>query len=95
MTPKIYAFCHTIEGWQRGVLGVALAEDGAGLALHLSSNEGWSLYDMTAAPGKLEAYARHYPQGYDFVWLGYEPDLDEHPELAAALELNRQGEVQS
>lgn len=91
MTPKIYAFCYTFEGWQRDVFGVALAEDGAGLAEHLSSNEVWSKYDMTATPGKLEAYAKHYPDGYDLVWLGFEPPLDEHPELAAALELNRQG----
>jgi len=93
MTPKIYAFCYVMEGWD-DLAGFALAEDGTGLAEHISSDEQWSQYDMTATPAKREAYAKHYPDGYELIWLGCEPDIEQHAELKAALKLNQQDEAQ-
>jgi hypothetical protein len=87
VTPKIYAYCYGIEGWT-DVIGAAIAEDGAGLAVHLSSNEEWSRHDMQS-PAKAEHYAAYYPNGYELVWLGYRPDFATHPEFAAALRLNQ------
>lgn len=82
--PKIFAFCCNVEGWS-DMHGQAVAEDGTPLADHLSSNEDWSRYDMCESPSKHQVYAAHYPDGYDLVWLGHEPPLDQHPELKAAL----------
>lgn len=87
MTPKIYAFCYKMEGFEF-TAGAAVAEDGAGLAEHISSSEEWCRRDMQHA-AKREIYAAHYPDGYDLIWLGFEPDFVLNPEFAAALRLNQ------
>ncbi len=87
MTHKILLYTHDLPGCH-SVIGVALAEDGTGLAQHLSSNTNWARYDLTQ-PEHLTTYAAHYPTGYELVWLGHEPDADALPLLGAALQLNQ------
>lgn len=87
MTHKILLYTYTPADC-RGVIGVALAEDGTGLARHLSTSPNWARYDLTQ-PAHQATYAAHYPAGYELVWLGHEPDADALPALGAALQLNQ------
>lgn len=85
--PKIYVYCLPAPGWRPGdVIGYAVAEDGEGLASHLSSGEGYARHDMgITGTWKHDAYAAKYPDGYDLVWVD---DVDACPELLAAIEKN-------
>lgn len=67
LKPKVYAFINGPDGIG-GVMVVALAEDGESLAGHASSSEGWAMRDIDSQR-KHEAYAKKYPDGYDFIWL--------------------------
>lgn len=87
MTHKILLYTYTPADC-RGVIGVALAEDGAGLAQHLSTSPNWARYDLTQ-PAHQATYAAHYPAGYELVWLGHEPDANALPALGEALRLNQ------
>ncbi len=86
MTHKILLYTYTPEG-SRGVIGVALAEDGTGLAQHLSTSTNWARHDLTQ-PEHLTTYAAHYPTGYELIWLGHEPDEYTLPLLDTALRMN-------
>ena len=86
MTHKILLYTYDLPDC-RGVVGVALAEDGTGLARHLSTSTNWARHDLTL-PEHLSAYAAHYPTGYELVWLGHEPDEYTLPLLDLALRLN-------
>jgi len=58
------------------VIGCALAEDGRGLASHLSSNVDFSKHDMgLTSDWKHEHYAKVFPQGYELVWID-NPETD-------------------
>lgn len=92
MTPtKIFLWCVPL-GTGRGlvngstvggdVAGYAITEDGRGLASHLSSSEWFSKHDMY---WKHEAYAEACPDGYELEWVD---DVDGHPALLKALEIN-------
>ena len=58
--PRIFVFIN--GGWGPGdLVAVAIAEDGACLASHISSSVGWSKIDMGAnGTNKHEAYGEHY-----------------------------------
>ena len=87
--PKIYLTCFPYE-WGRNhhdVIGSALAEDGTGLASHLSSDETWAKHDMgLTSDWKHDTYSEHYPQGYKLVWID---DPQNDPRWQAALALNK------
>ena len=87
--PKIFLYCYPAQGWgAHDVIGYALAEDGAGLASHLSSNKSFSQHDMgLTSDWKHESYKKHYPEGFELEWVD---DPDNHPGVAAAYALNQQ-----
>ena len=97
MKPKIYLWCVAlnsgsgqVSGSTPGgdVLGYAMAEDGTGLASHLSSNSNFSQHDMgLTSDWKHDRYNKHYPDGFELVWLD-EPKEDAG--WSAAYELNQQ-----
>jgi len=67
---------------------VALAEDGTGLASHLSSNSQWARTDIMA---KKRLFDEHYPQGYELVDLidTLPESYAENESLLHAIHLNR------
>jgi hypothetical protein len=70
------------------VLGCALAEDGTGLANHLSSSAAYARHDMGLTSNwKHDTYAKHYPDGYLLEWVD---DPETHEGYQAALALNKQ-----
>lgn len=77
---KIYCF---INGGNVSWYNVAaLAEDGNYLSGHLSSNEHWARHDIgITSDWKHEEYKKHYPDGYELIWLD-EPMEDEGFKLA-------------
>ena len=87
MTPKIFTYCYGIPVFPDDVAGAALSEDGRVLVSHISSNPNWSRLDLQH-PAARNAYAAYYPDGYELVWLGYEPDPAVYPEFAAAVAAN-------
>lgn len=94
--PKVFVFVNGGEGDWLPV--VALSEDGVQLAGHVCSSRGFARHDMgvngptwSAAAAKLDAYAKHYPDGYELVDL---TDLDftaqgNHEGLMAAIERSK------
>jgi hypothetical protein len=87
--PKIFLYCYKI-GNGGDVIGCALAEDGSGLASHLSSNEAWAQHDMGLTSNwKHEFYQAHYPDGFEVVWVPMS-ELETHVEFNKAFDLNQQ-----
>jgi hypothetical protein len=78
-----------VRGSTRGgdVLGAALADDGTGLAEHLSSSVGFAQHDMgLTSDWKHDYYREHFPGGFELVWVD---DPATHPGWQAALEKNK------
>lgn len=70
------------------VLGMALAEDGTGIAEHLSSSVDFAKHDMgLTSDWKHEYYREHAPGGYELEWVD---DIEAHAGWQAALVLNRE-----
>lgn len=76
MKPKIYVFCN-----QKGCTGggdwhngAAIAEDGTFLQGHVSSNHSFLRHDLGGEKHgwKRENYDKHYPDGYEIVFLFHE-----------------------
>ncbi len=74
--PKIYVFCNQkgCKGQGDWHNGIAVAEDGKALAGHVSSSHGFLRSDL--GDGQLgykgftrEEYGKHYPNGYEVVFL--------------------------
>jgi hypothetical protein len=69
---KVYVFCNTrdCEGTEWHSM-VAIAEDGTYLAGHICSHHGFAAHDMGIDPDgwKRDTYAKHYPQGFEVVWI--------------------------
>ncbi len=84
---KIYLTCFP-GGFREGdVMGFALADNGEGLASHLSSNVSFSKHDMgLTSDWKHDHYAKCFPEGYELIWID-NPDTDER--WLQALELNK------
>lgn len=83
---KIYLACFPVSwGRHEDVIGYALAEDGVGLASHLSSHEEWAKHDMgLTSDWKHDHYAKCYPDGYELEWID-NADTDERWLKAIAL----------
>lgn len=54
---------------------MAIANDGTHLAGHICSSKSWATRDMQS-DDKLEKYKKHYPHGYEFIWVD-NPEADE------------------
>ena len=81
---KIYLTCFE---YGKNVLGMAMGEDGHGLASHLSSNEAFSKHDMgLTSDWKHEHYDKMYPDGYELEWVD---DAKTHRGWQDALVLNK------
>lgn len=80
--PKIFVFPEVPDREFGDCVYVAVAEDGAQLAWHVSSSEGFGKMDMGLTSGptgaKHQAYRSKYPNGYDLVWV---KDWRSHPVL--------------
>lgn len=86
--PKIYLF-RDGSGMAGFVYGVALAENGALLTGHLSTDEDWLRHDLgLTSDWKHDHYRRHYPDGYELVWLD-NPEADPGCRRAIALHQER------
>lgn len=87
--PCIFVWCNQCSaGWHSGV---AIAEDGTGLAGHASTDHTWLLHDMGVQPNgfKRDVYAAHYPAGFNVVWVDdYHQELASNPRFRDALRLN-------
>lgn len=69
MRPKIFCWVNSGKGtdWQNVM---AMAEDGTYLAGHLSSSEHFAKHDIgLTSDWKHDAYKKHYPDGYELVWV--------------------------
>lgn len=86
--PKIFLACFPALTCVPGdVLGYALAEDGTGLASHISTNKFYSQHDLGLTSNwKHEGYALHYPSGYELEWV---ENPEEHEGWKAAMALNQ------
>lgn len=86
MKKKIFCFINSNSlGW---VIPVALAEDGHCLASHCSSSEGWAYSDIGMnSDRKHDVYAKHYPEGYELVWVEGD-ELKNNKEFRAACDNN-------
>jgi hypothetical protein len=86
---KIYLYCKPAIGWgENDVVGYAIAEDGIGIASHLSTNIGYSKHDMGLTSDlKHDIYKEHYPEGYELEWVD---SPDTHEGLKKALALNEE-----
>jgi hypothetical protein len=83
---KIYLACFP-SGFGNDVIGYALAENGEGLASHLSSNESWAKHDMgLTSDWKHDHYSKCFPEGYELIWID-NADTDER--WLKAEELNK------
>ncbi len=102
MTKIIYLWCSAmgtgsgnVNGSTVGgdVMGYAMAEDGEGLGSHLSSNSSFSKHDMgLTSDWKHEAYDKHYPDGFELVWLD-DPESDTG--WVRAFDLNKKAQVKA
>lgn len=74
--PKIFAFINGNRNTDC-LRVAALSEDGHFLAEHLSSNEDWAQHDIGInSDWKHEYYRKHYPDGYDLIWVEGNPKED-------------------
>lgn len=84
--PKIYAL-QNFSGGGEGP-GIGIAEDGAILADHWSSNSYWAQHDLgVTSDWKHDLYKAHYPDGYEVVWVE-DAEVDGHEGLQKAFALH-------
>lgn len=86
--PVIFGFDN---GGQPGYRhGCVISQDGVWFAPHVSSNDGWMLYDLGILDGarfdRHILYQKHYPNGYRMDFVKYE-DYEKREDLKAAVEL--------
>lgn len=88
--PRIYVFSSVEDGSEGPCY--AMAEDGTVLGSHWCSNETFASHDLGALPGsrpdRHEAYAKHYPGGYEMMFLSA-ATLDNHAGFQRAYALNQ------
>ncbi len=79
------------EGFWQGLL---IAQDGTVLGAHISSSEGFMLYDLGilegTRPDRHERFREHYPGGYRMEFVGYEA-VPNHDGLQEALKKYQEG----
>lgn len=80
--PRIYCFINSGQG-TKFVITAALAEDGHFVGGHNSSSDDWAKQDILGE-WKHEEYRKHFPQGFELVWIEGNPK--HHPEVMAAYE---------
>lgn len=83
---KIFVFMNSGKGtdW---ISGIALCEDGAYLAGHISSSYGFFRHDMgLTSDWKHDEYKEHCPDGYDLIEVD---DPRNHDGVQAAYKLNQ------
>ncbi len=86
--PKIFLGYTVMHGV--GVYSYALAEDGKGLAGHVSSNREWAKHDIGLTSNwHHEAYDAYYPNGYELEWVGCIDDTT-HEGWLTALKRNQE-----
>lgn len=89
--PKIFIVAAGPDG-DGDYYGFALAQDGTGLAQHLSSSRVWLRFDMGVTSSKKhKLYGGHYPGGYEIVDYidATNDDLSNDPLYMEALTLNK------
>lgn len=91
---KIYVY--TADRFPRAADGdlvcVAIAEDGAFLASHISSKADFARWDMgVSSDRKHDRYQKHYPEGYEVVDLIElsEEELDKREDFLAVYRLHK------
>lgn len=88
--PKIYCFSGVIDGGDG--IAYAMAEDGNILGSHWCSHEGFVSQDLGVIegcrPDRHEHYAKHYPKGYEMVFVRAN-EIDNHDALQKAFKLNQ------
>jgi hypothetical protein len=85
--PKVFLFINSGAGtdW---VASMAMAEDGAVLAQHVSSHDEFAHHDIGhTSDWKHEEYRAHYPDGYEVEWVD---DVRGHAGLMAAYAKNQE-----
>jgi hypothetical protein len=80
MTPVIYVFLN--GRFMEKVIVVALAQDGALVGQHVSSDAGSAEADIQDE-AHTRVYVAHYPDGYRVEWI---EDPHAHPGVAAAID---------
>lgn len=89
--PKIYVFSN-VRGGGDGI-ALAMAADGKVLGSHWCSHEGFASEDLGVTPGcrpdRHEAYAKHYPDGYEMEFVR-SADVASHPGIKEAYRLNQE-----
>lgn len=91
MKPKIFCFSN-VRGGGEGI-AYAMAEDGTVLGSHWCSSERFVPHDLGVTPGarpdRHEEYAKHYPDGYEMVFIPAR-EVATHKELERAWKLNQE-----
>lgn len=88
MKPKIYIWCNRCQPeWH---CAMAMAEDGTVLAQHVSSCHRWLRHDMGVERSKWkhEEYDKHYPDGWEIIYLEDEQAVRNCKGLDEACRLN-------
>ena len=89
--PRIFCFSN-VKGGGDGV-AYAMAEDGTVLGSHWCSSEYYVPHDLGviegSRPDRHETYAKHYPNGYNMVFISAR-DVRDHEGLRSAFELNQE-----
>ena len=91
--PKIFVFANVGPNYQRGdVYGVALTEDGAVVANHISSSEDWLKHDLgVSSQWHHDEYREYYPDGFQAVFISIdEQRAQSNADFEAALRRNRE-----
>ena len=89
--PKIYCFMSSMS--DIGGIAYAIAEDGNVLGSHFCGGEWFVEQDLGVTkdtrPDKHETYKKHYPNGYEMVFVQME-DIEAHKGLQNAFKLNQE-----
>lgn len=85
--PKIYCFSNVVGGGEG--MAHAIAEDGVVLGSHWCSHEGFVSGDLGVDEGsrsdRHEAYAKHYPDGYEMEFVPSK-EVEKHEGLRMAIQ---------
>lgn len=81
--PKIYAFSN--GGYPGFFQALAISEDGYVVGQHVCSHESWIPHDLgVTSEWHHEGYQKHYPDGFEVVFVPYD-DVVSHKGLQEAI----------